>query len=277
MMTLATILDPIREMAYPQGFSLDAMKEMPIDDYGRKIYYADTYLTSVGEGSSRKAYILDDKKVLKLATNVKGLAQNREEALFSKKQYAVCLRVFEYAPDFSYLITERADNFQDYSGDSFAMFSFYTGVDWGEVDANSGMITLEWLLEAIKNVNTIKEILPYVKNNFEPNMIRKMYDIMKSPWTANFCKFILENKQNLMIPGDFARLSTYGVVQRKSMETGKPEHSVIIIDNGFTQQVHQTHYARKKKPVTPVTPESKDSGSYYPPIKKKHVTGSKFP
>lgn len=61
-----------------------------------------------GMGSSRIVFQLDDEKVIKIAYNVKGLAQNKEEAESFKKcsYYSFIPRVYAAATDGRYIVSE---------------------------------------------------------------------------------------------------------------------------------------------------------------------------
>ncbi len=60
-----------------EKFSLQKFKSLPNSEI--MIQYANQYLDKLGEGSSRIAFLLSSKYVLKVALNKKGLAQNKAE------------------------------------------------------------------------------------------------------------------------------------------------------------------------------------------------------
>lgn len=73
-----------------------------------KLNYADEHLQVIGAGSSRIVYILSGKKVLKIAKNEKGFAQNEQEFnVFSDPDSKnIVAKIFDHADDFSWLISE---------------------------------------------------------------------------------------------------------------------------------------------------------------------------
>ena len=60
-----------------------------INSFANRIKYADNNLTRIGGGSGRIVYELNDTKVLKLAKNQKGVAQNNVEFDLGKN-YGSC-------------------------------------------------------------------------------------------------------------------------------------------------------------------------------------------
>ena len=62
---------------YPSSFSMDEFKKLT--SFAKRIVYCQEHLQRISSGSSRIVYKIDDEKVLKLAKNKKGLAQNSTE------------------------------------------------------------------------------------------------------------------------------------------------------------------------------------------------------
>lgn len=67
----------VNQMAYPAAFSFDTM--LSIRSYAGRLKYIASILPKLGSGSSRTVYPVDDEKVLKVARNDKGIAQNEVE------------------------------------------------------------------------------------------------------------------------------------------------------------------------------------------------------
>jgi hypothetical protein len=61
------------------GNKFDLKKLQSLESINIVEHYADTFLEKLGRGSSRAAYLLTSKTVLKVAINEKGLAQNEAE------------------------------------------------------------------------------------------------------------------------------------------------------------------------------------------------------
>ena len=81
-----------------------------IKDIDERIAYCDKYLRLIGEGSSRKVYLLDEITVLKLAKNRKGIAQNQVEIdLFEMSGLNDLLaEVHAYSDDNTWVVMELA-------------------------------------------------------------------------------------------------------------------------------------------------------------------------
>jgi hypothetical protein len=72
------LLNIVNEMAYPESFSMDEFKK--ITSFRGRIKYCNQHLQRINSGSGRIVYKIDDEKVLKLARNRKGIAQNETES-----------------------------------------------------------------------------------------------------------------------------------------------------------------------------------------------------
>lgn len=65
----------------------------------------------IGKGSARKVYDLDNGFVIKVARNIKGVAQNKAEFLISKDDNSSLLaKVYFISDDYRYLIMKKANN-----------------------------------------------------------------------------------------------------------------------------------------------------------------------
>ena len=65
------------EEAYPESFNMETFKSLR--NHAERNRYAAEHLQKIAAGSSRIVYKIDDEKVLKLAKNDKGIAQNETE------------------------------------------------------------------------------------------------------------------------------------------------------------------------------------------------------
>ncbi len=64
----------------------------------------------IGKGSARKVYDLNNGFVIKIARNIKGIAQNEAEFLISKDSNSALLaKVYFLSSDYKYLIMKKAD------------------------------------------------------------------------------------------------------------------------------------------------------------------------
>ena len=94
----------------------------------KRVAYCKQHLGNpIGNGSSRMVFQIDDEKVLKLAKNQKGIAQNNVEADWGAQNYGVLPNLYKVADDDSYLVTEyvlpaKPQDFQVCLGMSFEDF-----------------------------------------------------------------------------------------------------------------------------------------------------------
>jgi hypothetical protein len=122
------------------GFNLAQFKQMSAKDvrprdkkeeedfaYAQKehpeIAYAKQHLPLLGKGSSRITFALNSSKVLKIAMNTAGIAQNEAELdVFTHNQdNALVTKIFDYAPDLKWIISEIVKEFD--SEQEFEKFS----------------------------------------------------------------------------------------------------------------------------------------------------------
>ena len=100
------LLNQLVAEGYPATFSMDEFSR--INSYAGKLRYADAHLTKLASGSGRTVYQIDNEKVLKIAKNGKGVAQNQIEAEPFLQKYDLTARVFESDSRGLYLEMELA-------------------------------------------------------------------------------------------------------------------------------------------------------------------------
>ena len=85
----------LSEMAYPTSFNFDEFRQCR--SFAERVRYCEARLERIAQGSSRIVYRVDDEKVLKLAKNNKGVAQNSVEIRLGTEPYYTCFAdVYEY-------------------------------------------------------------------------------------------------------------------------------------------------------------------------------------
>ena len=62
---------------YPESWNIEDFKKLT--SFNARVKYCEEKLRRISSGSSRIVYKIDDQKVLKLAKNKKGIAQNNQE------------------------------------------------------------------------------------------------------------------------------------------------------------------------------------------------------
>lgn len=204
------VVNVIKEMAYPQSFNMEQFKN--IKSFSQRVKYCDTRLRKISSGSGRIVYQIDDEKVLKLAKNNKGVAQNEVESEYYLQNYDVTARVFDSDDDGMFVEMELARRLTKNIFKQIVGFNFDL-------------------------------IVPYLEN------IIGKYGSYKSPISQQDKEFLDENEWMIdllslasdydMPTGDLGRLSSYGVVTRDGQD------AVVLIDYGSTWGVYNDYYGSK--------------------------------
>jgi hypothetical protein len=207
---ISTLLDE----DYPTHWDVEEFKKLT--SFNARIKYCEANLQRISSGSSRIVYKIDDEKVLKLAKNRKGLAQNETEIEYS--QYydlsGVLAKVYEYDTGNLWVEMElarkvRVSDFKKITGFTFKEFEMAIhnyGIDTGNGRNSIGKMPLD-------------------KN------------IQEKMWEDEFVYGIFDYIGNYGIPvGDLMRLSTYGIVK------GDNDERIVIIDYGLTSDVYTSYY-----------------------------------
>ena len=172
------------------------------------------HLQRISSGSARIAYKIDDQKVLKLAKNKKGLAQNNVEITQSGfgDIDGVVAQVFEYDEDNLWLEMELARKVKK------SDFKRITGFNFDDYAA------------AINNVG--------VEHSRRGRKMQIDGDLFQEMWEDEFTSEMFDYIVGYKVPtGDLMKLSTYGVVKRDWGD------SIVIIDYGLDKDVLSSHYS----------------------------------
>lgn len=204
------------EEDYPISWNVEEFSKLK--SFNQRIQYCEKNLTRISSGSSRIAYRIDDTKVLKLAKNKKGIAQNNVEINYSQDYVleTIVAEVFNYDDDGLWLEVELARKITPTMFQKLVGFSFkeYTDGIWYQE---------EYLKPG--NNKTFKRSKPErFEEMWENEFIREIFDLMGS--YDNF------------FTGDLTKLSTYGVVKRDNQDM------IVLIDYGITQEVFKTYYTK---------------------------------
>jgi hypothetical protein len=198
---------------YPVSFDMEEFKKIP--SYAGRLKYAEQNLPKkIGSGSSRTVFQIDNDKVLKIAKNKKGLAQNEQEESLGNDWYIKDLvaTVYDAHPNGEWIESQLAQKINK------ANFERLTGVKIEDLDR-------------------------YLKNKQEENKGKKIYfpmdpALIEKLDNNEFVASILDFMMNYDMPaGDLGRLSSYGVVDGDK---------VVVIDYGLNQDVWDTHYVREQ-------------------------------
>jgi hypothetical protein len=203
---------------YPSSFDMEYFKTL--NSFNKRIEYCEEHLKRIGGGSSRIVYKIDDEKVLKLARNKKGLAQNEVEISQGNDYYLINSRimakVFDNHENDLWVEMEYAQKLKK------SDFKRIVGIDF---DFYSDFILNYWYSNNRKRAGS-----KFIKNYSEEEN-EKM-------WENEFVSSILDYIGNYdVIAGDLAKLSTYGIVKRDGEDT------IVIIDFGLTGDVYDDYYS----------------------------------
>ena len=214
-----TIKSLIVNEAMSDEFSFDTLKSLKT--FRDRKNYCDKYLGfNVGSGSSRLVYQLDDEKVLKLAKNEKGIAQNEEEYYFGQEKFVdVTPHIFNEMCDlvnFTFIVSEyvlpaKEKDFMELYGINFKTFISVintVNVWYGGKRYLGTKVLSDEEMEYLQEENSdIKEFVDYV-SNYQPPI------------------------------GDMLRLTNYGMVMRE----GSPQ--IVLLDSGLTDEIYNKYYKK---------------------------------
>ena len=199
----------ISEMAYPTSFNMEEFKQLK--SFAQRVKYCDQRLEKLGSGSSRIGYKIDDEKVLKLAKNAKGVAQNEAESnSYLQREYTIVAKVFDSDPNDLYIEMELVEKLTKSKFKQIVGFDFDS--IWPYLESRFGGRNSQ------RYTGADKEILD--ENEW-------MYELGDMVGSYDFSY------------GDFRRLSSFGIVNRD----GQPQ--VVLIDFGLTNDVFDQFYKKK--------------------------------
>ena len=168
--------------------------------------YASDYLEILGEGSSRSVYALTSKKVLKIAKNVKGIAQNNAElqVYTDPATEDVSAKIYDSHDRGRWLVSELVRPIHDERE-----FERLTGVDWEEF---------------------IDDLKMTISSTARSSMSPLRKDA--SEFTKKVYKMSEMGSARLKV-GDLTELDHWGKTS---------DGRVVILDYGFTTDVSEKYY-----------------------------------
>ncbi len=203
---------------YPTAWNKDEFEGTR--SFAGKLRYAATHLPKIASGSGRAVFKVDDHKVIKIAKNKKGLAQNSVESERYIQNYGVVAQTFDSGDAIRdegpfWVEMELAKKLTP------TRFKQITGVDVKELGDYLQYISSQHHGERRSSFNT-PSVSPEVKQKMENN-----------EFVTDLVRLLLDYD---METGDNGRLSTYGEVLRD----GKP--TVVMVDFGLTRSVFNDYY-----------------------------------
>lgn len=201
---------------YPEYFSFEELKD--IRSYVGKKRYIESHLGKpLGSGSARSVYRVDKTKVLKLAKNKKGLAQNYVETDWYGDHYFsdILAKVLDFDEDDHYWVEMElafkvsVNDFKRLWGIDFKNLGVYLHNKYSENNPYKRLG--RWGLD-----EKIKEQLD------ENDEVQHLVDFMF---------------QTDSPPGDLLRKSSWGKVFREDGEY------LVLVDFGLTNSVYDSYYS----------------------------------
>ena len=199
---------------YPTSFNIEEFKQLK--SFNQRIQYCEQHLQRISSGSSRIVYRIDDEKVLKLAKNKKGLAQNKAEIDYGTEIYleGIVANIFEYEENGLWVEMELARKITE-----------------GEFKRVSGFNFKDFAAALNNYYHERTNYRNGFKMKVDPEIVAEM-------WEDEFVYGIFQYLGNYKVPvGDLTRLSTYGIVKRDG------EDMIVLIDYGLTDDVYKSHYS----------------------------------
>lgn len=193
------------------SFNIDQFENL--SSFAARKRYADEKLYKIGAGSARIVYRIQGGKVLKLAKNVKGIAQNKLECELGNDYYASTnlTKVFDCNPNNLWVLVEEAKKLTP---------------------------TRFYQLTKVK-LDDLRNFLNYEYFSNRGNRTYSKLENSAELWENEFVQSINDLMINYDMPaGDLGRLSSYGEVIRDGQPT------VVLTDYGLNNDVYSTHYDR---------------------------------
>lgn len=176
-------------------------------------------------GSSRIVFDLKNNRVVKLARNNKGLAQNNLEAFAGNDPQVerILATVWDYAEDFSWVVADKVEPLGDDDG---AIAEEIVGISWNEVRELVGADTgEEYEATAVgSDSNSVK------KGNKKSS--GKGSGCLSGDAFLSYIDDFMTRYSD-MLPGDIAKLSSWGVT---------PRGCLVLLDYGITRKKFKELY-----------------------------------
>jgi len=211
----------LNEMAYPMTFNMDEFKKL--SSFAARIRYCQSRLQRLSSGSSRIVYKIDDEKVLKLAKNNKGIAQNQTECDYYLQQIGCFAKIYDVDTD-NYLWIEMQLARKAKPSD----FKRLTGYDFNVICA-----WIDYYSEGYSRRRGYRN--KQYDELFQSEDFQSVYDDYDSIFYQ--LQDYLGNYQ-LESTGDLKRISSWGVVSNNGQE------EIVLIDFGLNDDVWNDYYKR---------------------------------
>lgn len=207
----------INEAADSQ-FSLKELSSLT--SFRQRLMYCTKHLgMTIGNGSSRVVFQVNDQLCLKLAKNQKGVAQNQLEGEAYKERYDCMPKVYEKDDNDLWIVCEyvlpaKANDFQHCLGISWADFQAYIGSCFDEYNPRKYRGYRGYPVMDDERFYELKE-----ENE-------QLYD---------FADYMFDYQPPI---GDMLRLANYGMVRRYNQDM------IVLLDHGLSEEIFDQYYKR---------------------------------
>lgn len=204
------------------GFSLGYLKQLR--SFAEKVRYCDEYLGGrIGNGTSRIVYQLDDEKVLKLAKNDKGIAQNEQEGRP------------DYYRDSIGIFAEVYYNLSDQDDYTFIVSEYVLPAKEKDLERIIGLDECTYE----RFVNTAEYNRLGRRKNIWNRMDDEDFQYLLEQDEYGFLYQLNDYIMSYDMPaGDFSVLRNLGIVSRDGQE------QLVILDSGLSNEVYNKYYSK---------------------------------
>lgn len=196
--------------AMSEAFSFDTLKRINSFN-GRLKYCLDTLGFRVGSGSSRTCFQLDDNRILKLALNAKGIAQNEVESRVDNNLDSLGIRPEIYDET-------------DYENNWFIVCEYVLPAKKADFKQTLGM-TWEEYCDFVKTCNAEKN------GGYHPIDWDAMYEMTENNDSLYGIHDYIANYDAPI--GDLLRICNYGLSK---------SNGIVILDTGLDDYVFNNFY-----------------------------------
>lgn len=210
----------LKEMAYPSTFNIEEFMSLP--SFAKRVEYCNKRLKFLGQGSSRRVYMIDNEKCLKLARNKKGIGQNEAENDGYLQQLNLCPKIYKSDREGLWIEAQLAKKAKE------SDFKRLLGYDWNIfcswIEYTAKLYTKRSLYKG-ENDALFKsdEFESWVYDN--DNVFARVNQYMTD--------FALESY------GDLQRISSWGIVSENGQER------LVLVDAGLSDSVGRDYYGFK--------------------------------
>ena len=209
----------INEMAYPSSFNMETFKSIP-SFAGRIRYCTEKLGKSIGVGSSRRVFKIDGEKVIKLAINRKGIAQNEAECDWFLAKIGLFAKVYDVDDDYRWIEMQlarkaKASDFKKFFGYSFDVICNYIDYTHSQYTTKKSFFrrndSYDEMFDEIRDSDKYYDTVFYMIDNYLTNT-------------------------SLEAIGDLKRISSWGVVRENGVER------LVLVDYGLNDSVSSEFY-----------------------------------